>query len=210
MNKDDFSQKTTYSFQDLLGIVAILRSENGCSWDRAQTHKSIRNNFVEEVYELCEGIDTENMTLLCEELGDVLLHAVFHIQIAEENGEFTKEEVFSGICNKMIHRHPHVFSDSTSLPASWDEIKRKEKGEKKLSESLERISKSLPALMRAQKIIQKTKDLAINLPINSDESLLIGEKLYALCKECTEQNIDSEEALNAYLNKIIKDCTKYE
>ena len=107
----DFTFKDNYDFEDLVAIVKLLRSENGCAWDREQTHKSMRKDFIEEVYEVIEAIDTEDKTLLTEELGDVLLQVVFHSRIAEENGDFDINDVADGICKKLIHRHPHVFGD---------------------------------------------------------------------------------------------------
>jgi len=110
----DILKKESYKFEDLKEIMRILRSENGCPWDREQTHKSIRNNFIEEVYEAVEAIDDENPELLKEELGDTLLQVVFHAQIGEENKKFDMDGVCGEICRKLIIRHPHIFSDMSA------------------------------------------------------------------------------------------------
>src|SRR5699024_5763832 len=107
----EFEKKKRYDMQDLLNIMEILRSPEGCPWDRAQTHKSVRANFIEETYEAIEAIDTEDRPLLLEELGDVLLQVVLHSQIEKEAGGFTFEDVVDGVAQKLVLRHPHVFGD---------------------------------------------------------------------------------------------------
>ena len=101
-------EKKSYNFYDLVKIMELLRSEGGCSWDREQTHKSIRNNFIEETYEVIEAIDTDDKKLLREELGDVLLQVVFHTRMEEEIGVFNIDDVSNDICVKLIHRHPQL------------------------------------------------------------------------------------------------------
>ena len=113
-NKQEISEllkKEKYDFEDLVTVVRLLRGEGGCPWDREQTHKSIRNDLIEETYEVIEAIDTENPTLLREELGDVLLQVVFLARISEEESAFAIDDVTDEICRKLIHRHPHVFAD---------------------------------------------------------------------------------------------------
>ena len=156
----DFTFKDNYDFEDLVAIVKLLRSENGCAWDREQTHKSMRKDFIEEVYEVIEAIDTEDKTLLTEELGDVLLQVVFHSRIAEENGDFDINDVADGICKKLIHRHPHVFGDvevkdSAEILENWGEIKKKEKRQTTPAKELDDVARSLPSLMRTQKLIKR-------------------------------------------------------
>ena len=104
-------EKKSYGFDDLVLLVEVLRSDKGCPWDREQDHKSIRKDLIEETYEVVEAIDTENPTLLREELGDVLLQVVFHAQIEREVERFTMDDVANDICVKLIHRHPHVFGE---------------------------------------------------------------------------------------------------
>ena len=125
-------EKEKYTFEDLALIMAILRSEEGCPWDREQTHESIRENLIEEAYEVIEGIDTDNKELICEELGDVLFQIMFHARIEEEKGTFDISDVIDGISKKMVYRHPHVFSDrkldtSDQVLVAWDQLKAAEK-----------------------------------------------------------------------------------
>ena len=131
----NFKEKDNYNFSDLVEIVKVLRSPNGCPWDREQTHKSIRANFIEETYEAVEAIDTEDRELLKEELGDVLLQVALHSEIESENNGFTIDDVCDGICKKLIIRHPHVFgsveADTTEqVLKNWDAIKMKTKSQK--------------------------------------------------------------------------------
>lgn len=206
MDKRDFSQKETFDFNDLKELVAILRSPEGCPWDREQTHESIRNNFVEEAYEVCEGIDEKNDLLLCEELGDMLFQVLFHTSIASDEKRFELEDVIGGICRKMIRRHPHVFANETveedRIQDSWDAIKRKEKGEASLADTLSRVSTALPALKRAEKYIEKG---AAAQELSEDSPLLRkGKALFDLVGSCMEEGLDPEQALNAYLKTVLE------
>ena len=164
-----FAGKTRYSIDDLLEILAILRSPEGCPWDREQDHKSIRRDFLEECYEAIEAIDTDNTALLQEELGDVLLQVVFHSEIERELGHFDFADVVSGIAEKMVVRHPHVFSDvqadtTDAVLKNWDQIKRETKRQKSNREVLESVSPAMPALMRAQKVRKKAAKMGEALP----------------------------------------------
>ncbi len=211
MTPIEFSQKEHFSFEDLKELVEFLRSPEGCSWDRVQTHESIRCHFVEEAYEVCEGIDKKDNALLCEELGDMLFQVLFHIDLAREENAFLLSDVIDGICKKMIRRHPHLFSSDRekSFPADWDAIKRAEKGEKSLEDTLRRISTSLPSLMRAEKFLEKGgNDLKIPSEDSPEEEM--GGEIFRLVSRCKEKNIDPEAALNRYLEKIIVNCTNYE
>ena len=128
----DFEQKDKYSVADLLRIMEILRAPDGCMWDRAQDHHSIRQNFIEETYEVCEAIDDEDTEHLKEELGDVLLQVVFHAQMEKEKGVFDMDDVADGICKKLIFRHPHIFGDvkvgsTDEILSNWDDLKAKGK-----------------------------------------------------------------------------------
>ena len=131
----DFSFKSKYGFDDLCEIMRLLREPGGCPWDREQTHESIKSSFIEETYEVIEAINKNDKTLMCEELGDVLLQVVFHAEIERAENTFDISDVCDGICKKLIERHPHVFaSDSADTPqevlVKWDEIKRRTKGQK--------------------------------------------------------------------------------
>lgn len=153
----DFSFKDKYNINDLIEIVRILRAPGGCPWDIKQTHASIKKDFIEETYEVVEAINKDDKTLLCEELGDVLLQVAFHSDIERENGTFDFDDVADGICRKLIIRHPHVFGDvkadtADEVLTNWDEIKRRTKHQKSVAESIDSIPRELPALMRAAKI----------------------------------------------------------
>lgn len=147
--------KPCYGFEDLVALVRRLRAPDGCPWDSVQTHNSIRRNFIEEVYEACDAIDTGNTDNLREELGDVLLHVVFHASIEEDAGRFNIDDVCDTVVKKMISRHPALFGGDASL--SWDELKRREKGQASLSEELDSVARSLPALWRAEKLQKKAE-----------------------------------------------------
>ncbi len=142
----------------LVDIVATLRSENGCQWDREQTHKSLRPNMLEEAYEAVDAIDDGDIGNLREELGDVLLQVVLHSQIAKDNNEFNIEDVAQELSEKLIHRHPHVFGNTKvnstkDILDNWDKLKKEEKTYRK--SILDGVSKSQSALMAAQKISKK-------------------------------------------------------
>lgn len=158
-----------FNFQELHAIIAALRGENGCPWDRAQTHESMKSCTIEEAYEVNQAVTdlskTGDSTNLCEELGDLLLQVMLHSQIAEDNGEFTLEDVIDGIARKMIRRHPHVFGDTTyrnteEQQADWEAIKARERAGKQTSSSsdscLEEVPIAFPALIRSQKVLKKS------------------------------------------------------
>ncbi len=124
-----FREKDRYDYGDLLEIIRILRSPEGCPWDQVQTHASIRRGLLEEAYEAAEAIDRDDAPLLQEELGDVLMQVVFHADIERQRGRFTMEDVVDGEVRKLLFRHPHVFGsaapekDAESVLVSWDAIK---------------------------------------------------------------------------------------
>ncbi len=156
----------------LVDIVATLRSENGCQWDREQTHKSLRPNMIEEAYEAVDAIDDGDVANLREELGDVLLQVVLHSQIAKDDNEFDIEDVAKELSDKLIHRHPHVFGDTKvsstkDILDNWDKLKKEEKTYRK--SVLDGVSKSQSALMSAQKISKKV--VKVGFEWDSVESL---------------------------------------
>jgi len=160
------------NLEKLVDIIAILRSENGCPWDREQTHKSLRPNMLEEAYEAVDAIDEGDIPNLREELGDVLLQVVLHSQIAKDNGEFDIEDVAKELSDKLIHRHPHVFgtehvNSADDVVTNWDKLKKEEKTYRK--SILDGISKSQSALMSAQKISKKV--VKVGFEWNSVDSL---------------------------------------
>lgn len=158
----NFDFKERYNFDDLVRIVKALREPGGCPWDMEQTHRSIRENFLEETYEVIEAIDTLNPELMREELGDVLLQVVFHSDMARTDGWFDIDDVANDICRKLIIRHPHVFGDVTvnntgDVLKNWDDIKRQTKKQRTQSEAMAAIPTVFPALMKAQKVQEKAK-----------------------------------------------------
>ncbi len=156
----------------LVDIIAVLRSENGCQWDREQTHKSLRPNMLEEAYEAVDAIDDGNIANLKEELGDVLLQVVLHSQIAKDEGEFDIEDVAKELSDKLIHRHPHVFGNqkvnsTDDILDNWDKLKKEEKKDRK--SVLDGITKAQSALMSAQKISKRV--VKVGFEWDSVESL---------------------------------------
>ncbi|MDI6402618.1 nucleoside triphosphate pyrophosphohydrolase [Balneolaceae bacterium ANBcel3] len=145
----------THSFSDLVEVMSILRRE--CPWDRKQTHESIKDLMVEEIYEAIEAIDNKDPVELKKELGDLLLHVVFHTEIARESGDFTMEEVIYGIQEKLIRRHPHVFDqvkadDPDTVVRNWEDLKMKEA---ERTSVLQGVPETLPALIQAQRMQEK-------------------------------------------------------
>ena len=210
--------KDNYTFDDLCDIMALLRSPEGCVWDREQDHKSIRKNFIEEAYEVCEAIDEESAAHLCEELGDVMLQVVFHTQMEKEKGSFDISDVVSGICKKLIFRHPHVFGElSINTPEgvidNWDAIKKIEKGQKSVGDVLESVPKTLPSLMRAQKINKKAEKNGLVLCVDDDGLDALDKDGYAallmkICKSANKKSIDLEELLEQKCTEEIKNIKK--
>ena len=230
----DFEFKDRYDINDLLRIMKILRSENGCPWDREQDHKSIRKDFLEETYEVCEAIDLEDSELLREELGDVLLQVVFHARIEEEQGRFTFADSVNDVCQKLIVRHPHVFGevkvkDSEDVLKNWNDIKQKTKGQETYTETLRSVCGALPALMRAQKIGKRAERAGMDFPdaeaaLKSLESEIgevkaasaeneaeeLGDMLFAAVNVVRKKGYDAEELLTRAADKFVDRFEKTE
>lgn len=156
----DFEIKDNYDIHDLIRLITVLRSPGGCPWDRKQTHESIKKNFIEETYEVIEAINQKSGSGLREELGDVLLQIMLHCEMEREKGNFDFAAVVDELCKKLVERHPHVFGNQSAQNSAealerWDEIKLRSKGMKKQSESMLKVPREFPALMRAQKVQQK-------------------------------------------------------
>lgn len=228
----DFEQKPQYDIADLQTIVTLLRSPGGCPWDKEQTHTSIRNDFLEEAYEAVEAIDLLDMTLMREELGDVLLQVVFHCVLAQEEEAFRFSDVCDEICKKLIIRHPHVFGDvkaedTETVLKNWDAIKKETKGQETYTDTLESVAKSLPALSRAQKVGKRAARAGMDFENSADafdciraeraelqaaistgDMTLIEEELGDLLFSCVNTarhyGIDAEEALTKATNKFIR------
>jgi tetrapyrrole methylase family protein / MazG family protein len=152
-----FNDKTGYTFSDLLKIMSVLRSVDGCPWDKEQTHKTLRKFLLEESYEVLDAIENDSMDMLYDELGDVLLQVVFHGQIGKEHREFDSLDITTAICKKMISRHPHVFGQtiantSKKVLDNWEKLKEEEKGIDSFTHNLKDVPKAMPSLMRSQKV----------------------------------------------------------
>ena len=208
----DFYSKPRYDFEDLCQLVRVLRAPDGCPWDSVQTHESIRRNFLEEVYEACEAIDQKDSAHLQEELGDVLLHVVFHAGIEADAGNFTIDDVCDAVVKKMISRHPALFGGEEGL--DWDEIKRREKGQTSPAEELDGVARSLPALWRAEKLQKKAEKahLPVEIPAVSDKTLdeqpdkaqAVGKLLFAVVGAARQYGVDPEMALHSYCETFIQ------
>lgn len=151
-----------FDFSDLEQIMHRLRADDGCEWDRAQTHESIRINLIEEAYELVDAIDQKDVAAMKEECGDVLMQAVFHAEIAQKNGEFNYMDMVTGLCRKLIDRHTHIFGSNHASNADealvfWEAAKKKEKHYASASDQMDRVPKNLPALLFAEKIQKYAK-----------------------------------------------------
>jgi len=190
-------KKKSPAIDDLIKVMARLRSPKGCPWDREQNHKSLRWHAVEEVYELMDAIDAGDNHEMVEELGDLLLQVVFHFQLARERGEFSLENVARHITDKLVRRHPHVFGklkvkDVDEVWANWEKIKHAEKhGTRHARPSaLDGIPKYLPALLRAEKLIKKARKSNLLGKYTAGPSLDAAASLYSKTpKRAIEQNL---------------------
>lgn len=219
-------------FYDLVNTIEVLRSEEGCSWDREQTHESIKNCLLEEAYEVIEAIENDDIDGLIEELGDVLLQVVFHSVIGKEDGYFNISDVIEAITSKMIYRHPHVFGNtvantSEEVLKNWDELKKQEKNYETITEEIEGIAKTLPALIKAHKVQKKVAKVGFDFKdvieaatkveeekneildvykTNNREKIMneVGDLLFACVNVSRLLEVDEEEALNKSINKFIK------
>ncbi len=204
----NFVRKPQYGYEDLLEIIRLLRSEDGCPWDKAQTHQSIRRGLLEEAYEAAEAIDNDDPMLLKEELGDVLMQVVFHADIESDAGRFTIDDVCDGVVKKLLFRHPHVFcsqrEDSPeSVLVSWDKLKRQEKGQKTVADSMDSVARSLPGLWRAEKLQNKAASAGFEWP-DVQGALDKLEEEVAELRRAVEEGGDVPEELGDVLFAAVK------
>ena len=200
------------AIDELLAVMARLRSPTGCPWDREQDHQTLRFHAVEEVYELMDAIEAGDDHEMTEELGDLLLQVVFHCQLASERGAFDFEDVSRRIVDKLIRRHPHVFGDSNAKTvdavwAQWEQIKKAEKQGTKhhRPSALDGIPKHLPALLRTEKLVKKARKAKLLTAAGRNSARRskgdIGRELFALTELAQSRGWSAEELLRAEARK---------
>lgn len=215
----------------LADIIALLRSKEGCPWDKAQSHQSLKSCLIEEAYEVAEAIDNNDMDNLEEELGDVLLQVVFHGDLGKEANEFDLRSIANRECEKMLRRHPHVFlnKNSESIDKAlekWENVKRNERGTVTHTESMIDVPKALPALIRSCKIQKKAAEVGfdwedvsgafskvkeetyelLEIYQGSDVTSIkeeVGDLLFAVVNVARFLGVNPEEALNFTSHKFI-------
>ena len=213
--------KRKAAIDDLLKVMARLRSPTGCPWDREQSHMTLRRHAIEEVYELIDAIEARDDHEMAEELGDLLLQVVFHCQLARERGAFDFEKVCRVLVEKLIRRHPHVFGktkvkDVDEVWANWEKIKRAEKhGTRHARHSaFDGIPKHLPALLRAEKLIKKARKAKIPLAGQNSKRQLaktaLARELFELAEFAQAHGWSAEELLCAEIKRRERELRKQE
>ena len=226
----DFENKPSYDVYDLQKLMELLRGTDGCPWDSAQTHASIRRNLLEEAFEAAEAIDEDDTDHLVEELGDVLMQVVFHADIADKAGRFNLNDIADATCRKLIRRHPHVFGDVKAQDSNesllfWEDIKRSENSQATVADSMRSIAQSLPALWLAEKIQKKASKVGFDWPdysgafdvLQSELGELetaissgagvegeLGDLLFSIVNIARFFDIDPEEALRGSCEKFVR------
>ena len=233
----DFEIKDFYTMPDLLKIIEMLRDkDNGCDWDKIQTHESIRQNFIEETYEAVDAIDKKDKELLQEELGDVLLQVLLHAQFEREEGSFDFGDVVNALAAKLVLRHPHIFkgvkvNGVEDVLDNWEEIKKASHGHTTVSRTLQAVPKSFPALMYTQKVQKRVqagklpvpdiKDEADNIrarldklessqPDGEEKKRILQDILFSAVNITRQRGLDSEEILASRSNDFVKIFDKFE
>ena len=220
------------TFRELVRIMAMLRSPEGCPWDRQQTHETLKKYLLEETYEVLEAIDSGEPAKLCDELGDLLLQIVFHAQLAAEVGDFDIDQVGRRIVTKLRHRHPHVFGEvevenAAQVIRNWEYLKRQEDVGRERTGPLDGVPVALPALARARDIQKKAAQVGFDWdhlhgPLDkireeldefveacrqgtaSDRAAEIGDLLFSLVNVCRFLQVEPEEALRQTTNRFIR------
>ena len=226
----NFERKPAYGYADLLEIIRLLRSPEGCPWDKVQTHESLRRGLLEEAYEAAEAIDRQDSAALREELGDLLMLVAFHADIESDAGRFTMDDVCDGEVRKVLFRHPHVFGSGhedspESVLVSWEALKRQEKGQQTTADAMDAVARSLPGLWRAEKLQSKAAGVGFDWPdihgaldkleeetqelrraVDSGQGVAeeLGDVLFAAVKTCRFAGVDPESAIAATCEKFIR------
>lgn len=232
----DIMKLERFGVTQLEQVLARLRAPDGCPWDREQTHASIRQDLLEEAYEVADALDRDDLTALIEELGDVLLQVAFHARIGWECGEFDMTDVATGICQKLISRHVHVFGEmkaanSAEVLELWQQVKMAEKGQETTADSMEAVAKALPALTRARKVAKRASavgfcadDIAGSLrhvrseideleaeePGSDAAEMEMGDLLFAIADAAVKFKLEPERALEKATDKFIRRFTAME
>ena len=223
-------QKEGYSFYDLCRILALLRAEDGCPWDREQTHASLRSYLLEEAYEVMDAVDQNDPYMLADELGDVLMQVAFHAQIGAEYSEFDIDDVTTGICKKMIHRHTHIFgrdklSSADAVSGNWEAIKRREKGLTSYTAALKDVPKGMSVLIRSgkiqkkaghvgfdwddwrgplEKVLEEAEELRRDVESGKNPEDEAGDLLFAVVNLLRLLKVSPDAALNKTCDKFIR------
>ena len=228
----DFLHKERYDYADLVAMIGMLRAPGGCPWDRAQTNESIRQNMIEEAYELVDAINKGDDDMIEEETGDVLMQAAFHTVLKEEQGAFNSQDITTRVVKKLIFRHSHIFgddkaADEQSALGVWERNKMKEKHQSTFTQSLEAVPKTFPACMRAQKVGKRAAKSGMDFlsPLSAAEKIgeeaaellkalqqedgkavfeEAGDLMFSAVNTCRLAGVDSEEALTAATEKFIQ------
>ena len=238
IEESDFLHKERYDYADLLEMVRLLRAPGGCPWDRAQTNASIKQNMIEEAYELVDAVNRDDDDGIEEETGDVLLQAAFHTVLKGEQGAFSEGDVTTRVVKKLIFRHSHIFgkdkaADENSALSVWEKNKMEEKHQTTFTESLKAVPKTFPACMRAQKVGKRAAKSGMDFlsPLSASEKMgeevvellkalqsenkgaafeEAGDLLFAAVNTCRLAGVDCEEALAAACDKFIRRFEAFE
>ena len=194
----EISKNRVYNVNNLLRIVKILRGPDGCPWDKKQTHHSIRQNVIEEAYEVVDAIDNDDVDNLVEELGDLLFQVIFHSELGSEEGYFNFNDVINKLCTKMYFRHPHVFGDEKAdnaeeALANWENSKQKEKNLATYTDNLKNVPKALSTLSRSYKIQKRAAEVGFDWPDSEGAIEKIKEELQEFIEEYNNDNIENME-----------------
>lgn len=222
------TKRQVFGYYDAAKVLAVLRGENGCAWDRAQTHESITKNAIEEAYELVDAIEKQDNAHVVEELGDLLMQVLFHLEIGKENGEFTPDAVYSGLCRKLIDRHPHVFGNVKAVNADesldvWNAQKLKEHKINGTAQNVLDVPHGMSALLRSQKVQSRAskggyefaeiaqvtqkveEELQEFLSATQEEKQMEGgDLLFAVVNLLRLSDVDSETALLSSTEKFCR------
>ena len=224
-------KRKRFSYNDLVEIITLLRAPGGCPWDREQTHKSIRKNVIEEAYEVADAIDSEDDEHLQEETGDLILQSVLHAVIASEEGSFTSGDMVTGICEKLIRRHSHIFGDAQAENGekalqNWEKEKLKEKGFESVTQSMRAVAEAMPSLMRAQKIMKKAQKSGLSSAVTKgqdakallqqcvvrmeEKESIFSQLLWLLVNSAVQEGMDAEERAQRIIVEWIQEFEKVE